>query len=80
MGHPEGWRIRGSRAGSLPRPDFKGKLTPDEIIQFLRARVARYAVPKVVRIIDEMPQTEVHKVNKKALRESAAKETAGPAK
>jgi long-chain acyl-CoA synthetase len=40
----------------------------------MKDRVAKYAVPKVVKIIDTMPLTEVQKVNKKLLREMAKNE------
>jgi long-chain acyl-CoA synthetase len=58
-----------------PRETFKKHITEDEIINYLKQRVAKYAVPRVVRIIDIMPLTEVHKVNKKLLRDMAAKES-----
>ncbi len=57
-----------------PNPDHKDTLTEESIKDFLKERVAKYAVPKVVKIIDQMPQTEVHKVNKKVLREHASKD------
>jgi len=61
-----------------PKEKFRGQVSEAEIIDYLKKHVARYAVPKTVHVIDEMPLTEVHKVNKKLLREMAAKEpTAG---
>jgi long-chain acyl-CoA synthetase len=39
----------------------------------MKDRVAKYAVPKVVKIIDTMPLTEVQEINKKLLRETAKK-------
>ncbi|OHD66431.1 MAG: AMP-dependent synthetase [Spirochaetes bacterium RBG_13_51_14] len=59
-----------------PKERFIKNITPDEIIDFLKKRVAKYAVPKVVKIIETMPLTEVHKVNKKLLREMASKDMA----
>jgi long-chain acyl-CoA synthetase len=59
-----------------PKEKFRNSITGDEIIDFLKKRVAKYAVPKVVKIIDSMPLTEVHKVNKKLLREMASKDLA----
>lgn len=52
-----------------PEDGYKNKITEEEIIKFLREKVAKYAVPKMVLFIDEMPLTEVQKVNKKAIRE-----------
>jgi long-chain acyl-CoA synthetase len=63
-----------------PREKFKGQITEVEIIDYLKKQIAKYAVPRVVHIIDAMPLTEVHKVNKKLLREMAAKEPAGGGK
>jgi acyl-CoA synthetase (AMP-forming)/AMP-acid ligase II len=57
-----------------PKDKYKNNISGDEIIDYLKKRVAKYAVPKVVKIIDVMPLTEVHKVNKKLLREMAAKD------
>jgi non-ribosomal peptide synthetase component E (peptide arylation enzyme) len=36
----------------------------------MRGKVAKYAVPKRIEVVDEMPLTEVYKVDKKLLRES----------
>jgi long-chain acyl-CoA synthetase len=58
-----------------PKEEFKNKISSDEIISFVRERVAKYAVPKVVKIIDTMPLTEVQKVDKKRLREMAKKDS-----
>jgi acyl-CoA synthetase (AMP-forming)/AMP-acid ligase II len=49
--------------------EYNGKVTEDEYIEYLREKVAKYAVPRSVVFLDEMPLTEVFKVNKKALRE-----------
>ncbi len=57
-----------------PVPEFAETLQPEEIIEYLRERVAKYAVPKVVKIIKEMPLTEVQKLDKKAMRKMAEAE------
>ncbi len=67
-------KIEGSERVAVyvqPKPGSDGSLTEESVIQFLRERVAKYAVPKVVKIVDEMPLTEVQKMNKKVLREWA---------
>ena len=55
-----------------PKGGKRGKLTEQAVIDYLAERVAKYAVPKVVSIIDELPLTPVQKVDKKALREMAS--------
>ncbi len=52
-----------------PNPEFRGKVTEQEIIDYLSERIAKYAIPRQVTFLDEMPLTEVQKVNKKYLRE-----------
>jgi len=51
------------------KKDYKGKVSEEEYTAYLRDKVAKYAVPRSVVFLDEMPLTEVFKVNKKVLRE-----------
>ncbi|HNW28075.1 MAG TPA: AMP-binding protein [Spirochaetota bacterium] len=62
-----------------PREKYRNDITEEEIIDYLKQKVAKYAVPRAVMIIDSMPLTEVHKVNKKLLREMAKKDAASMA-
>ncbi len=59
-----------------PTEEYKDKLTPDDVIGFLKERVAKYAVPKAVKIVDAIPLTEVQKLNKKEIRKMAQQEFA----
>ncbi|MBN2158505.1 MAG: AMP-binding protein [Spirochaetes bacterium] len=61
-----------------PKEKYKNNVTEEEIVDYLKKHVAKYAVPKVVKIIPSMPLTEVHKVNKKLLREMASKDQGSP--
>lgn len=68
----------GNREGServiicvQPKPGYKGRVTPEDFIAFLKERVARYAVPRSVFFVDEMPLTPVQKLDKKKIRELA---------
>jgi long-chain acyl-CoA synthetase len=56
------------------KEDYKGKVTEEEYTAYLREKVAKYAVPRSVVFLDEMPLTEVFKVNKKVLREMEVEE------
>jgi len=53
------------------KPEFKGTLTEAAIINYLKEKVPKYAVPKKVYIVDDIPLTEVQKINKKELRKQA---------
>ncbi len=51
------------------KPEHREKVSEDEIIEFLKAKVKPYAVPKWVEFRDELPLTPVMKIFKKKLRE-----------
>ena len=56
-------------------PDSKDKdpaSIEQEITEFCRSHMAAYKVPKVIKLIDEIPLTPVGKVDKKVLRAQAA--------
>ncbi|MHB8137424.1 MAG: AMP-binding protein [Smithellaceae bacterium] len=57
-----------------PQSGCENDLTEEKIINCLKSTVAKYAVPKVVRIVDAIPLTAVQKVNKKLLRQMAEEE------
>ena len=51
----------------VPKPG--ATVTPEEILDFLRPQVAKWALPDDVEIIDAVPKTSVGKFDKKVLRE-----------
>jgi len=57
---------------AVPRPEFQGQVTEDEVREFLKDKVAKWWLPDEVRFIDEVPKTSVGKFDKKVLRASAA--------
>jgi fatty-acyl-CoA synthase len=69
LAHPK-WDER-PIAYAVPKPEFKGQVTQEEVIDFLRDKVARWWLPDEVRFIDEVPKTSVGKFDKKVLRASA---------
>jgi acyl-CoA synthetase (AMP-forming)/AMP-acid ligase II len=68
-------------AYAVPKPEFKDQVTQEEVIDFLKDKVAKWWLPDEVRFIDEVPKTSVGKFDKKVLRASAdpIKESAAPA-
>ncbi len=46
-----------------------GEATPDELIEHVKTKIARYKAPKTVEIVDELPKTSTGKVQKFELRE-----------
>jgi fatty-acyl-CoA synthase len=57
---------------AVPKPEFKGKVTQEEVLEFLKDKVAKWWLPDEVRFIDEVPKTSVGKFDKKVLRTNAA--------
>jgi fatty-acyl-CoA synthase len=70
--HPK-W-VERPAAYVVAKPDFKGKVTAEEILEFLRPRVAKWWLPDEVRFVDEIPKTSVGKFDKKVLRAHAGAE------
>src|ERR1700716_4388708 len=58
-------------AYAVARPEFKGQVTQQEILEFLQDKVAKWWLPDEVRFIDEVPKTSVGKFDKKVLRADA---------
>jgi fatty-acyl-CoA synthase len=80
MGHPkvleaavvavphERW-VERPLACVVPKPEWQGQLTAEEILDWLRPRVAKWWLPDDVVFIDAVPKTSVGKFDKKVLRE-----------
>lgn len=64
--HPK-WQER-PLACVVPKPDFKGILTKQDIIEHLRPKFASWELPDDVIFIDAVPKTSVGKFNKRVLR------------
>jgi fatty-acyl-CoA synthase len=75
LAHPK-WDER-PIAYAVLKPEFKGKVTQEEVIDFLKDKVAKWWLPDEVRFIDEVPKTSVGKFDKKVLRASAVPIKAG---
>ena len=55
------------------RDVFKGKVEPQEIIDYCREKIAAYAVPKFIEFRDDLPLTATEKLFKRALKEEEIK-------
>lgn len=69
--HPK-WQER-PVAYVVAKPEYKGAVTQEEIIEFLTPLVAKWWLPDEVRFIDEIPKTSVGKFDKKVIRDQALK-------
>ena len=52
----------------VPRPDFRGAITDEELTQYLATQFARWWLPERYLYLDELPKTSVGKFDKKAMR------------
>lgn len=64
--HPK-WSER-PLACVVPKPDYVGLVTKEEILDYLRPRIAKWWLPDDVVFIDAVPKTSVGKFDKKVLR------------
>ena len=65
--HPK-WQER-PLACIAPLPEYRGKVTKEEILDFLGSRVTKWWLPDDVVFIEAVPKTSVGKFNKRVLRE-----------
>lgn len=56
----------------VPKPDYVDSITKDEIIEYLRPKVAKWWLPDDVIFVDAIPKTSVGKFDKKVLRNKYA--------
>jgi long-chain acyl-CoA synthetase len=71
IGIPDSKRPGSERIKAFVRlkDDYKGKIGPQDIIDYCRERLAAYAVPKFIEFRDNLPLTVTEKYFKRALRE-----------
>jgi long-chain acyl-CoA synthetase len=58
------------KAWMVLRPEFKGKVTPEAIVEWAKQNFTHYKVPRYVEFIDELPKTMVGKVLRRVLQEN----------
>jgi len=68
VGVPDPYRGETVKAFVSLKPGYEGKVTPEELIEFCRARLAAYKYPRIVEIVDEVPKTPTGKFLRRLLR------------
>jgi long-chain acyl-CoA synthetase len=69
VGVPDPYRGETVKAFIVLRPEFKEKVSAEEIIKFCRERLAPYKVPRIVEFRDELPKSAIGKILRRVLRE-----------
>lgn len=68
VGVPDEYRGETVKAVVALKPEFKGQVTADEIIDHCRAHLATFKVPRTVVFMDALPKSAVGKILRRALR------------
>jgi len=76
VGVPDPYRGETVKAFIVLKPEYKDKVSEEEIIQFCRERLAAYKVPRIVEFRDELPKSAVGKILRRVLREEEIKKSA----
>jgi long-chain acyl-CoA synthetase len=69
IGIPDPYRGETVKAFVALKDDFEGRVTPEELIDFCKNRMAAYKYPRIVEITPEIPKTTTGKFLRRALRE-----------
>jgi len=72
VGMADEYRGEAVSAYVVLKPESKGKVTEEELIQFCRSSLATYKAPRKVTFVDELPKTLIGKVLRRRLREAGA--------
>ncbi|WP_054033953.1 AMP-binding protein [Desulfatitalea tepidiphila] len=67
IGAPDPKKGEVIKAFVVPKPQFKGKISADEIIAWAKPRISSYKVPQAVDFRDELPMSGVGKVLRRVL-------------
>jgi len=55
------------------KPEYKGKITEQEIIDWSKEQMAAYKYPRIVKFVNSLPKSAVGKVLRRVIREKEAK-------
>ena len=72
IGIPDAYRGETVKALVTLREKSPGKVTPEELIEFCKQKMAAYKYPRVVEIVTEFPKTLSGKIMKRQLRQEEA--------
>ncbi|MFX1365491.1 MAG: long-chain fatty acid--CoA ligase [Promethearchaeota archaeon] len=57
----------------IPKEDYKGKITEQEIIDWSKQNMAAYKYPRIVKFVEELPKSAVGKILRRIIREQESK-------
>jgi len=69
IGVPDPSREETVKAFIVLKPEYRGKVTAEEIVKFCRERLAAYKVPRIIEFRDELPKSAVGEILRRVLKE-----------
>ena len=73
VGVPDAYRVETVKAFVSLREEYEGRISPQELIEFCRQRMAAYKYPRIIEFIPEIPKTLTGKFMRRVLREQELK-------
>ncbi len=73
VGVPDPYRGETVKAFIVLKPEYRGKVTEEEIVKFCRERLAAYKVPRLIEFREELPKSAVGKILRRVLRDEELK-------
>jgi long-chain acyl-CoA synthetase len=71
VGAPDAYRGETVIAYVALKSGFEGKVTPEELSEFCKQRMANYKYPRQIEIMEELPKTPTGKFLRRELRDKA---------
>jgi long-chain acyl-CoA synthetase len=71
VGVPDAYRGETVKAYVAVKSGYEGKVKPEELIEFCKARMANYKYPRQIEFLDEVPKTVTGKFLRRELRDRA---------
>lgn len=69
IGVPDAYRGEAPKAFVVLKPGMEGKVTQEEILDFLKERLAKFKLPREVAFLSELPKNAVGKILRRELKE-----------
>jgi long-chain acyl-CoA synthetase len=69
IGVPDSVRGESIKAFIVPKPEYKGIITEEEIVSWSKEKMAAYKYPRAVEFRDSLPATSAGKVLRRLLKE-----------
>lgn len=69
VGTPDPVRVENVKAFVIPRDEYRGKVTEEDIIGWAKENMAAYRYPRIVEFVDQLPKSGTGKIQWKELQQ-----------